>query len=152
MDNNVETQGEIQAGTPSGQGDPGAAAPPQAAAVWLEVETVPPEGDPTSIERPVFFVADQVRFTLESTPEFGPVGDYAITVLVNGVPRITLPPSGSEEFATTIVLDDLAFALPDKFLTLRADSAVADRAAPRPEKTYCAGSSAPSLISATSRR
>ena len=62
-----------------------------------------------------------------SSPEFGPVGDYAITVLVNGVPRITLPPSGSEEFATTIVLDDLAFALPDKFLTLRADSAVADR-------------------------
>jgi hypothetical protein len=60
--------------------------------------------------------------TLQTTSEFGPVGDYKITVLVNGFERLVIPPSGSPDHQTTIVLQDL-LSPPDKFVTLRAERA-----------------------------
>ena len=63
--------------------------------------------------------SNQLAVTLQTTPEFGLVGDYTITVLVNGSPRAVVPLSGSSSFETTIVLEDL-LAPPDKFVTIRA--------------------------------
>jgi hypothetical protein len=63
---------------------------------------------------------NQLAVTLQTTPEFGPVGDYQVTVLVNGSQRAVIPPSGSPDFQTTIVLQDL-LSPPDKFVTLRAE-------------------------------
>jgi hypothetical protein len=63
---------------------------------------------------------NQLAVTLQTTSEFGPVGDYKITVLVNGIERLAIPPSGSPDYQTTIVLHDLLDP-PDKFVTLRAE-------------------------------
>lgn len=60
--------------------------------------------------------------TLQSTPEFGPVGNYTITVNVNGMPRTLILVPDGPDFSTTIQVDGLDFALPDKFVTIRADS------------------------------
>ncbi|UCH21406.1 MAG: PHP domain-containing protein [Deltaproteobacteria bacterium] len=65
---------------------------------------------------------NQLAVTLQTTSEFGPVGDYQITVLVNGLERTVIPPSGSPDHQTTIVLDNL-LSPPDKFVTLRAERA-----------------------------
>ena len=67
--------------------------------------------------------ANQLLVTLMTTPEFGPVGDYEVTVLVDGFPHTVIGPSGSPDFATTIVLDDL-LEPPDKFVTLQAERVV----------------------------
>ncbi|MFQ5738286.1 MAG: hypothetical protein ACE5JX_04695 [Acidobacteriota bacterium] len=67
-------------------------------------------------------IQNQLQVTLQTTPELGPVGDYEITVFVNGLERMVIPPSGSPDFQTTILLDDL-LAPPDKFVTIRARSA-----------------------------
>ncbi len=64
----------------------------------------------------------QLSITLHTTPEFGPVSDYTLTVNVNGIPRTVIPLPGDTDYSTTIVVDGLDFALPDKFVTLRADS------------------------------
>ncbi|MCG6861859.1 MAG: hypothetical protein LJE70_11350 [Chromatiaceae bacterium] len=69
--------------------------------------------------------ANQLSVTLETTAEFGPVGDYEVTVLVNGLPRHIEAPSGSPEYAMTIVLDDL-LTPPDKFVTIHAERTVCD--------------------------
>jgi hypothetical protein len=63
---------------------------------------------------------NNLAVTLQTTPEFGPVGDYTTTVLVDGVQRTVVPPSGSAEYQATIVLDDL-LSPPDKFVTLRTE-------------------------------
>jgi hypothetical protein len=65
---------------------------------------------------------NQLAVTLQTTPEFGPVGEYKITVLVNGLERRVVPPSGSSDHQMTIVLPDL-LGPPDKFVTLRAERA-----------------------------
>ena len=62
---------------------------------------------------------NQLAITLQTTTEFGPVGDYEIHVAVNGVSRIIVPPSGSPAHQTTILLEDL-LAPPDKFVTIQA--------------------------------
>jgi hypothetical protein len=67
-------------------------------------------------------IQNQLAVTLQTTSEFGPVGDYKITVLVNGLERSVIPPSGSPDYQTTIVLQNL-LGPPDKFVTLRAERA-----------------------------
>lgn len=62
---------------------------------------------------------NQLAITLQTTAEFGPVGDYEIIVFVNGAPRTVVQPSGSLAFQTTITLDDI-LAPPDKFVTIQA--------------------------------
>ncbi len=62
------------------------------------------------------------ELTLQTTPEFGPVGDYGATVFVNGSQRAIIPPSGSSEYYMTILIDGLQLGEPDKFITIRADS------------------------------
>lgn len=62
---------------------------------------------------------NQLAITLQTTTEFGPVGDYQIAVFVNGAPRTVVPPSGSLAFQATITLDDV-LAPPDKFVTIQA--------------------------------
>ncbi|MCA9289795.1 MAG: CehA/McbA family metallohydrolase [Phycisphaerales bacterium] len=59
--------------------------------------------------------------TLETTPEFGATGLYAIQVIVNGTVRATIPPSGGSDFAVTVSIDDLPLEPGDTHLTLRAD-------------------------------
>jgi hypothetical protein len=66
---------------------------------------------------------DEFLLTLQTTPEFGPVGDYRLTVFVNGSERAIIPPSGAPDYEITIVLDDLALSEGDRFITIRADSA-----------------------------
>ncbi len=63
-----------------------------------------------------------VEIFLESTEEFGPVGDYEIKVYVDGQVRTTIPPSGSPEYAASFVLDGFTLAPPDTFVTIRTDS------------------------------
>ncbi|MCP4592370.1 MAG: CehA/McbA family metallohydrolase [bacterium] len=65
---------------------------------------------------------NELDVTLESTAEFGPVGDYELTVLVNGVVRATIPPSSSPEYAVLVRLDELNLSPPDTYVTLRTDS------------------------------
>lgn len=60
---------------------------------------------------------NELAVTLQTTPEFGPVGQYEITVNVDGVARTVIPPSGSPAFTETIVLQDLLSA-PDKFVNI----------------------------------
>ena len=67
-------------------------------------------------------IQNQLAVTLQTTVEFGPVGDYKITVLVNGFERLVIPPSGSPDYQITIVFNNL-LGPPDKFVTLRAESA-----------------------------
>ena len=62
---------------------------------------------------------NQLMVTLHTTLEFGPVGDYEITVLVNGSERTVVPPSGSPDTQMTIILEDL-LEPPDKFVTIHA--------------------------------
>jgi hypothetical protein len=65
---------------------------------------------------------NELVLTLQTTPEFGPVGDYGMTVFVDGLERAVIPPSGSPEYEITVVLDDLQLGEPDTFITIRADS------------------------------
>jgi hypothetical protein len=60
--------------------------------------------------------------TLATTAEFGPVGDYALTIHVNGMLRDTVPPTGNPDYSVTIQLAGLNLDSPDRFVTLRADS------------------------------
>jgi hypothetical protein len=57
-----------------------------------------------------------------TTTEFGSVGDYIFTVIVNGAARLSLPPSGDPDYAAVIELAGLNLSPPDKYVTLRADS------------------------------
>ncbi len=59
---------------------------------------------------------------LATTPEFGPVGDYELTVQVNGAVRATIAPSGDPGFAATIELAGLNLGGSDRWVTVRADS------------------------------
>ncbi len=59
---------------------------------------------------------------LATTAEFGPVGDYALRVLVNGVLRLTIPPTGLPDYAMQLTLEDLSLQSPDSFVTLQAES------------------------------
>jgi hypothetical protein len=59
---------------------------------------------------------------LHTTAEFGPVGDYVITVFVNGAVRTTIPASGSPDFDAAIDVTGLDLQPGDRFITLRADS------------------------------
>lgn len=65
---------------------------------------------------------NDLDLTLSTTAEFGPVGDYALTVYVNGVVRATVSPTGDPGFSMTVQLPGLNLSSPDKFVTLRADS------------------------------
>jgi hypothetical protein len=69
----------------------------------------------------------EMEVTLQTTPEFGAISDYTITVNVNGAPRHVIPLTGDSVFSTTIQVSGLDFALPDKFVTIRADSADGSR-------------------------
>jgi hypothetical protein len=59
----------------------------------------------------------QITLTLETTPEFGPVSDYELSVYVNGALRRTVPPNGATGFRRTVVVEE-AFSPPDKFVTI----------------------------------
>ena len=63
-----------------------------------------------------------MEITLQTTPEFGPVGNYSITVNVNGEPRTEIQIDNDTDFSATIQVMGLDFALPDKMVTIRADS------------------------------
>jgi hypothetical protein len=60
-----------------------------------------------------------VALTLETTPEFGPVSDYELSVFVNGDLRRTVPPNGAPGFQRTVVVEEV-FSPPDKFVTVTA--------------------------------
>jgi hypothetical protein len=66
---------------------------------------------------------NDLDLSLATTAEFGPVGDYELTVDVNGVARAVVPPSGDAGFSMTVRLIGLNLDSADKFVTLRADSA-----------------------------
>ena len=58
-----------------------------------------------------------ITLSLETTPEFGPVSDYELSVYVNGTLRRTVPPDGATGFQRTVVVEE-AFSPPDKFVTI----------------------------------
>jgi hypothetical protein len=63
---------------------------------------------------------NELVVTLQTTPELGPVGDYRITVFVDGTARAVVPASAETGFEATFVLEDL-LSPPDKFVTLEAE-------------------------------
>ncbi|UCC30137.1 MAG: CehA/McbA family metallohydrolase [Phycisphaerales bacterium] len=65
---------------------------------------------------------NDLHLTLMTTPEFGPAGDYALTVFVNGAVHTVVPPTGDPGFSLIVELDDCDLAPPDTFVTVRADS------------------------------
>ena len=65
---------------------------------------------------------NELDLTLTTTAEFGPVGDYQLTVNVDGAVRTIIPPTGEPGFSMTVRLDEANLSLPDKFVTLRVDS------------------------------
>jgi hypothetical protein len=62
---------------------------------------------------------NEITLTLETTPEFGPVGDYELSLFVNGALRRTVPADGTTGFQRTVVVDEV-FSPPDKFVTVTA--------------------------------
>jgi hypothetical protein len=60
---------------------------------------------------------NQITLTLETTPEFGPVSDYELSIFVNGTLRRTVRPDGTTGFQRTVVVDEV-FSPPDKFVTI----------------------------------
>jgi hypothetical protein len=68
--------------------------------------------------------ANTIEVTLESTPEFGPVGDYEIAILVDGVARVVLPPSGMPGSSAVFVVDNLMLGPEDGFVNVFATSSV----------------------------
>jgi hypothetical protein len=60
-----------------------------------------------------------VTLTLETTPEFGPVSDYVIAILVNGTVRQRVWPDGASGFERKVVVQR-TFSAPDKFVTIAA--------------------------------
>jgi hypothetical protein len=68
--------------------------------------------------------ANTLEVTLQSTPEFGPVGDYEITVLVDGVARVVLPPSGMPGNSTVFVIENLMLGPEDGFVNVFVLSSV----------------------------
>ena len=65
---------------------------------------------------------NDLEISLATTEEFGSVGEYAVTVYVNGSARAYVPPTGGAGFAVTVQVADLNLSSPDKYVTLRADS------------------------------
>jgi hypothetical protein len=65
---------------------------------------------------------NELTVTLITTAEFGPVGDYVITVYVDGAVRTTIPLAPDPGFAATVELTGLNLAPPDTFVTVRADA------------------------------
>jgi hypothetical protein len=61
---------------------------------------------------------------LQTTPEFGPVGDYKIFIAVDGIFRTVIPPSGSPAFAMQFSVQNLNLAQPDRFIVIYAKSKV----------------------------
>lgn len=61
-----------------------------------------------------------ITLTLETTPEFGPVSDYVLRILVNGSLRRIVPPNGASGFQRTVVVEE-TFSPPDKFVTIAAE-------------------------------
>jgi hypothetical protein len=68
--------------------------------------------------------ANTIEVTLQSTSEFGPVGDYEISVLVDGSPRVVVPPSGQPGDSAVIVIDNLMLGPEDGFVNVFATSSV----------------------------
>jgi len=66
---------------------------------------------------------NELDLALSSTSEFGPAGDYELTVYVNGRVRVTLPPSGDPGDSITVRLENLNLGSPDTYVTAAADSA-----------------------------
>ncbi len=66
---------------------------------------------------------NDLELTLATSPEFGQTGLYQIRVLVNGVVRFTIPPTGVSGFSLNLLLGGMNLSPPDRFVTLRADSA-----------------------------
>ena len=60
---------------------------------------------------------NQITVTLQTTPEFGPVSDYELSIFVNGTLRRTVPPDSDNDFQRTVVVDEV-FSNPDKFVTI----------------------------------
>lgn len=65
---------------------------------------------------------NDLDLALATTAEFGVVGDYNLTVYVNGLVRTTVPATGDPGFSLAIELRGINLGAPDKFVTLRADS------------------------------
>ncbi len=65
-----------------------------------------------------------IELTLQSTAEFGPVGDYEIRILVDGVPRVVIPPSGMPGDSVVFEVDDLVLSPQDSYVNVFAASAV----------------------------
>ena len=66
---------------------------------------------------------NEVQVTLHSTPEFGPVGDYWVTIYVDGERRIAIPPTGSAALSTTFVVQNLVLTPADSFVNIIVASA-----------------------------
>jgi len=60
---------------------------------------------------------NQIVLTLETTPEFGPVSDYELSLFVNGTLRRTVPPNGATGYQRTVVVEE-EFSPPDKYVTI----------------------------------
>ncbi len=63
---------------------------------------------------------NQITLTLETTPEFGPVSDYDLSLFVNGTLRRTVRPDGATGFQRTVVVDEV-FSPSDKFVTIASE-------------------------------
>ncbi|MAF67203.1 MAG: hypothetical protein CMJ84_16290 [Planctomycetes bacterium] len=68
--------------------------------------------------------ANTIEVTLQSTSEFGPVGDYEITILVDGVARLLVPPSGMPGNSVVFVIENLVLGPEDGFVNVFATSSV----------------------------
>jgi hypothetical protein len=78
---------------------------------------------------------NQINLTLETTPEFGPAGDYAIKVFVNGVEREVVPPDGSPGFTRTAAVNEV-FSPNDKFVTVVAQRVQCEGGCPHEELRF----------------
>jgi hypothetical protein len=73
--------------------------------------------------------SNTLEVSVQTTPEFGPVGDYTLALFANGVLAGAIPPSGSMEYSVTLVFENLSFDPDVRFLNLVAVSSDGSRLA-----------------------
>lgn len=66
--------------------------------------------------------SNSLEITLQTTPEFGPVGDYTLALFANGVSAGAIPPSGSTEYSVTYAFEGVSLGPGLRFLNLVAAS------------------------------
>jgi len=69
---------------------------------------------------PLSTEGNTLSITIQSTPEFGAAGSFSVLLFVNGAQAAVLQPSGSPEFSTTTVFEDVVIGGSARYIVVIA--------------------------------